>query len=75
MHGGDLGLHGMINKSLPDLTPAEARFIEGIKRLMPNYVFNLSYFEKNRRSNASISERASSSSNDLPSDSRSDKTE
>ena len=33
---------------LAELTPAERCFVEGIKRLMPGYRFEMSYFNKSR---------------------------
>lgn len=58
----------------PD-SPAELRFLLGIRRLLPEYRYSLSYFAKNRRSSEDISARASSSSSGCPLASRSDKTE
>lgn len=57
------------------MSPAERRLVEGIRRLMPDYRFDLSYFVKKRRKSDSIIARASPSSNDTPAASRSDKTE
>jgi hypothetical protein len=57
------------------LTDAEKKLVDSIRSQMPNYRFGESYFVKARRSNDSITDRASGSSSDLPSDSRSDKTE
>lgn len=57
------------------VSPAEQRFISGIKRLLPDYKYELSYFAKNRRSNEDITAFADSSSSGSPLASRSDKTE
>jgi len=56
------------------LTPAERQFVEGIRRLMPGYRFEMSYFAKNRRKRDAISSEDSSSESGRPSASRSEST-
>lgn len=61
--------------ALAALSPADRRLIMGIRQLMPNYRFELSYLVKKCRSIDRSNSRASSSSTDLPAASRSDKVE
>ena len=57
------------------VSPAEWRFLLGLKQLLPAYRYDLSYFAKNRRSSEEIKALASSLSSGCPLASRSDKTE
>jgi hypothetical protein len=46
MTAPDIFALGGRQDSEDDLSPAERRFVEGIRRLMPGYRFDMSYFAK-----------------------------